>query len=206
MKKALGGAPCCKTGYTALFLSIIVLILSSMPSCTSIKAYWNLDADLIESNYKAADQLMERAFPPISPQEPILVATFPHVDNLEVSSALGRTIADQMASRFSQREYRVVQMKLRTAVFMKKSEGEFILSRELQNISREHNANYVVAGTYSVGNYVIYVSASVIRLSDNRVVSSYDYRLPLGANNAYLLGSQSGRFGDRSKYMLIDAN
>jgi TolB-like protein len=174
-------------------LSLLAFLIT-LSGCTSVRlqtqAFLNLDTDLIGSNYKAADKLIDRALPPLVYEQPILVATFVNINDLEKSSPLGRTISEQVASRFTQQGYKIVQMKLRNAVYMKRNDGEFLLSREVRNISAEHNAQYVVVGTYSAANYVVYVSSSVIRLSDNRVVSTYDYDLPLGANNLRLLRAE----------------
>jgi TolB-like protein len=78
-------------------------------------------------------------------------------------------------------------MKLRKSVYMKRSEGELFLSREVYAISNEQKAQYVLVGTYSEANIVVYVNVSIVRLSDSRVVASYDYEVPLGANNRKLL-------------------
>lgn len=156
-------------------------------SCLSMKAFWNVDADLINYSYKSADMLIERAMPPISPEQTILVASFVDINNLETSSAFGRTISEQIGSRLAQRFYKVIQIKLRKTVYMKKNEGEFMLSREVYSISAEHNAQYAVVGTYSVANYIAYVHSSIVRLSDNRIISAYDCEVPLGVNNRKLL-------------------
>lgn len=158
-----------------------------LTGCISMKAYWNLDADLKDYSYKAAEKLIDNAMPPIPPEQTILIASFVNINNIEISSAFGRTISEQIASRLSQMYYKVIQMKLRKTVYMKRSEGELFLSREVYDISTEHNAQYVVVGTYSEANYLVYVNASIVRLKDNRIIASYDYEVPLGANNRMLL-------------------
>lgn len=170
-----------------VLVTFIFIFITLLASCTSFKAFWNLDADLIDYSYKAADVLIARAMPPVGPEQTILIASFVDINDLEVSSGFGRTISEQIASRLTQKFYKVIQMKLRKSVYMKKKEGELMLSREVYAISEEHNAQYAVVGTYSVANYLAYVHSSIVRLSDNRVISSYDYEVPLGANNRKLL-------------------
>jgi len=167
--------------------TILLISLTFLTSCLSMKAFWNVDADLIDYSYKIADKLVERAMPPISPEQGILIASFVDINNLEASSAFGRTISEQIASRLTQGFQKVIQMKLRKSVYMKKNEGEFMLSREVYAISTEHNAQYAVVGTYSVANYMAYVHSSIVRLSDNRIISAYDCEVPLGKNNRKLL-------------------
>lgn len=176
-----------KSRLRMILMACICTMVIASSGCVSMKAYWNLDADLKDYSYKAAEKLVERAVPPIAPEQTILVASFVNINNIETSSAFGRTISEQVASRLTQMSYKIVQMKLRKSVYMKKSEGELFLSREVYAISNEHKAKYVLVGTYSAANIVVYVNASIVRLSDNRVVASYDYEVPLGANNRTLL-------------------
>ncbi|NLT23463.1 MAG: hypothetical protein GXX82_10485 [Syntrophorhabdus sp.] len=170
-----------------ILLAGICTMMIVLPGCASVKGYWDLDANLKDYSYKAAEQLVERAVPPIAPEQAILVASLVNINNIETSSAFGRTISEQMASRLTQMSYRIIQMKLRKSVYMKRSEGELFLSREVYAISNEQKAQYVLVGTYSEANIVVYVNVSIVRLSDSRVVASYDYEVPLGANNRKLL-------------------
>ena len=166
----------------------MVLLVAGLTGCASILAYWDLDTNLISSSYRAADTLLARMVPPIGPDQPILAASFVNIDNLEETSGLGRTISEQVASRLTERGYIVVEMKLRKTIFMSNSKGgQFMLSRELRNISLEQNVQYVVVGTYSVANYVIYVSSAVVNPTDNTLLATYSYKLPLGSNNRALL-------------------
>ncbi len=167
---------------------VAVLILATITGCASIRAYMDMDANLISASYTAADKLLSRMNPPIGPNQPILAASFVNIDNLEQTSALGRTISEQIGARLNQRGYKVIEMKLRKTVFMSNTKGgQFMLSRELRNISTEHNIQYVVVGTYSVADYIIYVSAAVVNPTDNTLLATYNYELPLGSNNRALL-------------------
>jgi hypothetical protein len=70
---------------------------------------------------------------------------------------------------------------------MQKKGGEFMLSRELKEVSTEHNVQAVVMGTYSLARDLVYISSSVINPSDSTIRATYDYAIPLGANTARLL-------------------
>ncbi len=134
--------------------------------------------DIIDISYQAADVLIKNLSIIISKTTPIMVTSFANINNLEESSTLGRLLAEQIASRLSQRGYSVVEIKLgQDSLFVKERTGEFILSRKLDNISSQFNAFYVVAGTYSVGGASVYVSARIVRVSDNLIVSSSDFKL-----------------------------
>lgn len=159
-----------------------------MVFCVSLAVIWGCGANLIKSSYQATDLLVEQAKPPLIPQQPLLIASFVSIDNLEESSTFGRTISEHVGSRLAQHNYKVVEMKLRKSIFMKKEEGEFVLSRDLKEISIRHNAQAIVVGTYSVAKDMVYVSARLINLSDSTIVSSYAYTLPLNKNIRQMLG------------------
>jgi TolB-like protein len=109
------------------------------------------------------------------------------INELEESSTFGRTISEYIMSRLAQRGYKVIEMKFRKSVFMQKKGGEFMLSRELKEVSTEHNVQAVVMGTYSLARDLVYISSSVINPSDSTIRATYDYAIPLGANTARLL-------------------
>ncbi|OHB82570.1 MAG: hypothetical protein A2Z38_08610 [Planctomycetes bacterium RBG_19FT_COMBO_48_8] len=131
------------------------------------------------ANYKAADALLNAIRPKLSKDSPILVASFVNIDALDESSTFGRVTAEQFASRFKQRNYTTIEMKLRTNVFIREGSGELLLSREVAEISSKHRAQAVVVGTYAVASKRVYLTARVINVSDGRVLSSYDYDIPI---------------------------
>jgi len=151
------------------------------------------DRNLVSASYKAADELLDNSREiHLYPNKPILVASFVDIDNVQRSSTLGRIIAEQIGSRLVQQGYKIVEVKLRTSsIFVRgvrnEDEGEFLLSRELQDISLQHDAHAVVVGTYAKGREQAYVTAKLVRTKDSIILSSYDYSLPLGPNTKSLL-------------------
>ena len=96
-------------------------------------------------------------------------------------------MAEQTASRIVQRGYTVIELKLRENVFVQRQGGQFVLSREVRDISQSVDAQAVVAGTYAVGKEIVYVNARVIRTTDNVIMGAYDYSLPVGKNTRAML-------------------
>jgi TolB-like protein len=136
---------------------------------------------IIRTSYAAtdvlADILKQRDF---DSEGAVIAASLVNINNLSETCSLGRIVSEQMRGRLAQHGYRVVEMKLRQdSIFIKKNEGEFLLSRELQNIGEQHHASAVLVGTYAVSKYVVFISVRMIRTSDNTVIASYDYQLPL---------------------------
>lgn len=148
------------------------------------------DSDLVTSNYSAAEALLKQVPWIKEHRQPLLTGTFADISALETSSPLGRMVAEQIASRFAQEGFTVVEMRLRQNVFIQQNNGEFVLSREVRNLSRAHDAQAVIAGTYAVGRQNVYVSARLVRAADNLVLASHDYSLPLGPDAKALLALQ----------------
>jgi TolB-like protein len=137
-------------------------------------------SDLVGASYYIADTLEDNLKQPISQNQPILVASFVNVNRLEQASTFGNIISEQIASRFAQKGYKIIEMKLRqNSVFFKKEKGEFLLSRDCQDLSKEYDSSAVIVGTYAYGYKKLYVSARIVRVSDSEVIASADYGIPM---------------------------
>lgn len=135
---------------------------------------------VLESSYLAADRLahalLKRQF---TPDTPIMAASFVNIDNLTTSSTFGRIVSEQMASRLAQHGLRMIEIKLRQeSVFIKEGQGEFILSRELKDLSSSREIRAALVGTYAVSTHFVFVSARIVRTDDNSVLAGCDYELP----------------------------
>ncbi len=137
-------------------------------------------SNILETSYVAADSLGKGLrFRGITPDMPILAASFVDIDDLTQSSTLGRIVSEQIASRLAQHGFKVIETKLRQgSIFIKKGKGEFLLSRELLDLSANQGAQAVLVGTYAVSEYFIFISARVVRTENSAVITGYDYELP----------------------------
>lgn len=86
--------------------------------------------------------------------------------------------------------YTVAELKLRNSILIEEGKGEFILSRDVREISRSRGAQAVIAGTYAVGADSVYVNVRLIRASDSKILSAYDYALRMDDNILYLVGAR----------------
>jgi TolB-like protein len=155
------------------------------------------DYNLVKASYVAADMLLKgvKDIHHLQPRrngiytkQPILVASFVNIDDLQQSSTFGRMIAEQIGSRIAQKGYKVIELKLRTnTVFVQMQTGELLLSRKLREISLQHDAYAVVVGTYGDSKESVYVTAKIIRTEDSVILSSYDYRLFIGPDTKQML-------------------
>jgi TolB-like protein len=78
----------------------------------------------------------------------------------------------------AQNGFHVLEMKLRQhSIYVKEGEGEFLLSRQLQEISASHDSDLLIVGTYAVAEKGIYISARIVNAGDSTIVTGYDYQL-----------------------------
>jgi TolB-like protein len=146
-------------------------------------------ADVIGTSHAAADALIDSAGAMLYPQKPLIAATFVNIDDLDQAASFGRVVSEQIASRFTQRSFNVVEMLLRHSIFIRQKQGEFLLSREVRNLSSEHDAQAVIVGTYAIGSREVYITARLVRAADSIVLASHDYTLPCDRNVSSLLSS-----------------
>ena len=136
---------------------------------------------LEESSYLAADQMVKQMRGKLRPRQTIIPASFVEDRNLEQSSAMGRMLAQQVASRFTQAGYSVIEIKLRKTVRLVKGtgEGQFLMSRELEKIAEFHNATAVLVGSYVATPSQLFVNSQLVLVKGGVVLASQDYSIPL---------------------------
>lgn len=167
-----------KTSRTFLFVALGMVWLSSCAGFSS-------EATLISYSYYETDRMLknindhvDRRHTVLSKGRPILVTSFVELGQLKKTSNLGRLLAEQVASRINQKGYSTVEVKLAQEIFIKEHEGEFVLSRSLTKISRQHAAQAIVVGTYTLLNNHIYVTVKIVHADDGHVYTSHDFAIP----------------------------
>lgn len=176
-----------------ILLSISFFILcgcnAQMHKASAFEArYDNVEnGKFVQENYKATDVLISTLTRQLDSNVPLIVSTLVSIDELTESSRLGRTISEQIGSRLTHSGFQVVEMKLRSNIFVKQTEGELLLSREVSEIMKNHRAQAVVVGTYSTANNLVYVNLKIISNFDNVIIAAHDYILPIDRNVGTLL-------------------
>jgi TolB-like protein len=167
---------------------LVCMALLVFAGCARNKPHVSLDdTNLVHLGYSITDTLISNLNVPLDTDKPVLVACFVDVNNVERSSSFGRMLPEHIISRFAQRGYTVVEMKLRDSVYIRQKAGEFLLSRKIRDISQSHNAQAVVVGTYMCAPPSLYVSAKIVTGKDARIISSCDFTLPLSENMQAML-------------------
>ena len=134
--------------------------------------------NFLASSQDAINKLTAAVSPQATGTGPVLVATVVNVNNMAASSPLGRTLSEQFATNMAMTGIDVKEVKLRGTVFVREGAGELLLSREVRDIARTHNATMVLVGTYSAAASVTYISLKLVRTEDGYIFRGHDYALP----------------------------
>lgn len=177
---------------TAAALSFLLLTGSACaPTPTKKEPSFDSAAQngFIPANQQAATALLGLAKSSLIPGQPLIVATLVDINVLERSSTMGRMVSEQISAAFSRAGYAMVEMKFRENVYMKRTEGELLLTREINEVAKLHNAQAVIVGTYAVAADVAFINLKVVQPGSNLVLAAHDYALPLDANVRAMLGN-----------------
>lgn len=155
---------------------------------------------LIQSNYAASDVLVANSKGFLIDGVPVVVTTVVNIDELEQSSTLGRLIGEQVSARFAQTGIKVVEMKLQKAIYIKKGQGELMLTREIKDLAASHNAQAIVVGTYSRAATAVFVNLKIVQPESNIVIAAHDYSLPLNDNIKELLEQDNRKAARTGRY------
>ena len=123
--------------------------------------------------------------------ENLLVSSLVDVNDVASSSPFGRIFSEQMAAAFAQRGLTVMELKMtdvvrvgnpagRSAAGGKRTwdEGEFVLSRNAQDIAEQRGATTVIAGTYAVGGEEVLVSVRALDAKSGRILAARNFSVP----------------------------
>ncbi len=180
------------------FFAVAVLMLAMCSGCASfngtrLENFLGGKTNLIHFSYTIADNLAERALPPLVPRQPdmpILVTTFVDNNDLQQTSRFGRVLQEHIASRFVQLGYTVREMKLSNKLHIEKKSGETILSRDLSQLSGEQKAQAILVGTISRTNRILYISARLINPINNNILATDDHQLCMDDDTLAMFGLQ----------------
>ena len=131
----------------------------------------------IASNYKAADALLLQLSGKLTADKPLIMATVVNIDALEQTTTLGRLVSEEISTRLSQGGLNMLEMKLRNSVYMKRNQGELMLTREIGDVAQTHHAQAIVVGSYAETSDMVFINIKVIQPNTNFVLAGHDYVL-----------------------------
>lgn len=163
----------------------------ALMSCLYLSSCAGVNDGMMNENHNAANVLARVGAKELNQASTMIAASFANIDELSSSSSFGRIASQQVVSRFTALGYNVVDILLRNNIYVREDHGEFLLSREIENIRSDYQADVVLVGTYAVGNRQVFVTAKLIRTIDGVIIAAHDYVIPYsGESRALITGER----------------
>jgi TolB-like protein len=163
--------------FALLLLPLLVAACSTEPQKEEPNYATVASNQFVAANYKAADTLMAQLNGRLLADKPLIMATVVNIDSLDQTSTLGRLVSEQISTRLSQGGLKMVEMKLRTNVYLKRNQGELMLTREIGEVAQNHNAQAVVVGSYAETSDMVFINIKIVQPNNNFVIAGHDYVL-----------------------------
>jgi hypothetical protein len=122
----------------------------------------------------------------------ILVATLVDINDVNSGSMFGLQMAEFIAARLTQNGHTVIQTTLRDGSVVINSGGQFLLSRETEDLNTQYDAKAACVGTYGVTEEHVFVSLRMVCTKDNSLMGATDYVLDMDEQLRFMLETQSG--------------
>lgn len=117
-------------------------------------------------------ELIATSKEPIAGELQVAVATFVNLDQLYETSALGRYLSEQMIHELQRTGVDVLEVRMMPSMKISEENGEYILSRDMGELSYVHGVDAVVAGTYVVGDGQIFLNGRLLGVENGKVLAS----------------------------------
>jgi len=123
--------------------------------------------------------------------QPTIVSSFVSLDNLKESSKFGRLVAESLIHELQVRNWTVVEIKMAKTMAIN-SNGEFSLSRNVDEIRKKYRARSIVTGTYAVSDDTVIVNGKVLNIDSGIVLSTAQVSIPLDSISSMVFANQFG--------------
>ncbi len=116
-----------------------------------------------------------------------LYSAFVGEDNYDATTPLGRMMGDALASRMQNAGLQVIEVRLSRSMRIHKKFGMMAMSQDMQKLFDEHQASFMITGSYTVTPHSVYVLAKVIGNTSQVIYASSGAWLPRASMVNYLL-------------------
>ncbi len=143
-----------------------------------------------------ADQLSQnKDFKNIS-STPIAIASIVDLKDYTKVGKIGHIISENLIHEMQVRGYRVVDFKSMPTLMVKPN-GDYLFSRNLKDLKKEQNINYVIGGTYMYYSDGVSINCRLIDIRTNIVKSSAQIFIPASIVNRLQFNSGFDLYPDK---------
>ncbi|MDP7006560.1 MAG: FlgO family outer membrane protein [Phycisphaerales bacterium] len=167
-----------------------ILVLDRTPTRLPL-----VDANYEKTSYNAISHLLATAHPPagqlevFNPDRAVMYSTTVNLNDYSKTTNFGRLQAEALSTALIQHwQNDLVKVTLRQSTTpIIPQQGEFLLSREIRDLSVDFNVGAVLVSTYSVALDKVYMNVQLINVDYNTVVAAVTYDMPLGPRTRAML-------------------
>lgn len=118
----------------------------------------------------------------------VVVTTPGDINDLGQAAPLSRALAEELGSAMTAKGYYVQEIRKTCEVVFNKTQGEFMLSRNVRELAtRKFQSTLVMAGTYSATPYGVRFNVEVIDARNNDVLAKTSKVIPMSRPVAFLM-------------------
>ncbi|MFC1524723.1 FlgO family outer membrane protein [Thermodesulfobacteriota bacterium] len=153
------------------------------------------DVSLTVSIKELARQIFNHAEEDISEDYTVVITTFVNLDELYKTSSLGRFISEQLMSEFQQSGVEVIEIRKSPSLMISRNNGEYALSRDMEELDFVHSVQAVLVGTYTISAGKIFLNARLLDIKEGKVLSTGSLAFAIDPVTRDFLMNERGRQG-----------
>ena len=119
--------------------------------------------------------------------DPLTIMTFTDTNRFQSSVDFGRTLTECLFTSFEKRGFDVLELRKTNEIHIEKRNGEYFLSRDVNEINQSIQFSRVLVGTYSIGYDSVFVNARLIEVSTGKIIASSSLEMDIDENLWFLL-------------------
>jgi hypothetical protein len=164
----------------------------SLSACCSLNHKHMTPVDeakyLVRTCYDAIDELLaQHPFP--EDIDRVLVSTVVDVNDVRATTMFGRVASECLSSRLTQVNKDVIHATVRSDNMLVRSEGQFLLSREVRNLAMDYNARTALVSTYAVTEHSVILSLKLVSTVEDSTLAGVERVIPRTGTVTEMLGS-----------------
>jgi TolB-like protein len=159
-------------GYCWLIVAMLAIVMSGCSQARKPQTLSAASPDFFGIGENLARQLIANGHSTLAKNDKLIFTTLVNLDDLYKTSKFGRALSESLATRMFGHGYGVVDVRKMPGLLIKDKGGELVLSRESGQLAREHAANAIVAGTYSLTPKSIIINIKIIDAGSQDVLSA----------------------------------
>ncbi len=150
----------------------------------------SVSGELNEISRFLVDQLTQNRDINSLSQNPIAVTSLVEMENFKSTNKIGLWLGENIMHELQIRGFKTIDFKMMPAIEVT-PEGDFVMSKKVQELRGRYNINYVVTGTFTEYPDGVTFNARIVSMEDSVVASTaqahiskaYYLRLQKGLNN-----------------------